>query len=247
MSTITSTPELDRFWVKPRSPCNNPGSPRCAFLWNVVLEAKGPILDVGCADDPLRFHDRVFHCDIDDWSVLYERRGEKFVQADAHELTKHFSPRSFDTVCLGDVVEHLYDPPRALAECAQVSSRALAFTVWEETRVADGPGKWVVEGQALADEEARKYGAKSNQDMQETLHGGVYRGVDDRETPHLCHIWQFDQDMVDELLTGLVEEQGYRIVYAQRVLEVVHEGIPFFDWLVYMERDDGQEVDAESN
>lgn len=223
-------------WLKPHLPCNNPWSPRTVFLWNVLLHAEGPVLDIGCANDPLKFESRVTHFDIDDWSALYYERDQEFVQGDAQFLLRYFDEDSFDTVLLGDVVEHLVAPYQVLAQAVKVSSRAIAFTIWEETTIADGPGFWLSRGQAACDAEARKQGAEDREDWQRQ-HYPERVGVDDSKTPHLAHIWQFDDDMVDRLLFRLQKYHHVKVEFFEKVKEVTHEEYgDFYNWLVLLEK-----------
>ena len=114
--------------------CPYPLSVRMRFQWSYFLQAtNGSVLNIGCADDPLYFEEGAHHFDLDDWSPYHER----FTQGDAHELP--FEDRSFEVVVLGDIIEHLYDPKRAVLEAARVCSCWLAMTIFEEWRLP-GPG-----------------------------------------------------------------------------------------------------------
>ena len=221
-------PEL----LRPCRANHNPGSSRMNFQWNCLLRAQGPVLNVGCSDDPLRFEDRCTHFDIDDWSAHFDARGQMFIQGDAHQLTRYFGLDAFDTVILGDIVEHLVDPHTALMEAARVTSRALCFTVWMEQRLP-GVGRHIEAALELAAKEVLKHGYDDYQEMQRVEHPDRV-GFPEDEVPHLLHIWQFSDAMIQDLVNKLAEENLMDVASFVKAAEVIHEGDQFYNYLVLL-------------
>ena len=52
-------------------------SARYTFTWKYVLGAELPVLNVGCADDPVHLENYAVHFDYDDFRDLYASRGQK--------------------------------------------------------------------------------------------------------------------------------------------------------------------------
>lgn len=232
--------ELLMEFLSPPKECPNPGSPRMVFQWNCLLHAEGPVLNVGSADDPLGFRGRATHFDIDDWSDFYASLSIEegvhipFVQGDAHHLTDYFGEGSFDTVIMGDIVEHLLHPLRALIEAVTVARRALCYTVWEEWRCPT-PGQWIAEAQEVYESLAREKGYKDAQEMYDAEHAGCVP-YDNKELPHWGHINQFTDDDVALLTEGVAHAGLMQVRFFAKVPEVVHEGHQAYNWLVYMTR-----------
>ncbi len=82
---------------------------------------KGRVLDIGCADKPLRPHlnDEVQYLGLDYYATakqLYDTQPD--VYGDGQRLP--FADASFDGVALLDVLEHLPDPETSIAEIERV-------------------------------------------------------------------------------------------------------------------------------
>ena len=109
---------------------------RCRWLIESARRTGGLIADVGCAD-AFMFRDHpefnVVYLDIAK-SPLLKRL--TFVQADAHHLP--FRDKTFNTVILGDILEHVKDPPQVLREAKRVANHIYATTPneweWDETK-----------------------------------------------------------------------------------------------------------------
>lgn len=204
--------------------------PRMRFQWNCVVDAEGPILNVGSCDDPLNFGDRVTHLDYDDWSEYFKAKGAPFVQGDAHHLVEMFGEKAFDLVVLGDVLEHVVDPHTVLRNCCRVSRRAICLTIWEEWR-CPGAGQWPDVAQEVAKQEARKHGFEDYYDYYDSVHPVKTR----RDQLHLGHINQFtDQDA--SKWVQLIRDEGFEVLVGGKVKEVVHEGHDAYNWLIYAVR-----------
>lgn len=93
------------------------------------LVVRGPVLDVGCGDGTLLAFLRsggVRGTGTDFSEVAVHAARGRGVDARLHDAVKDplpFRDRSFGTVVLLDVLEHLYDPDALLREAVRVSSR----------------------------------------------------------------------------------------------------------------------------
>jgi len=91
------------------------------------LNARSPVLNVGCESDPVGFW-RVpgtVNVDIDDWSGTTPN----FRQMDACVAPWPFETGSFDTVVLSDCLDHMEDPRAALREARRVARRCIVVTL----------------------------------------------------------------------------------------------------------------------
>ena len=116
----------------------SPSSPRMCFQWWAVKQAQGIVLSVGSETDPLGLEQWAVHFDRQDLHELFAKRNLPFVQGDAHQLDQYFPLASFDTVILGDILEHAEDPLKMLVAACNVAKRIVAATVWVETRLPPG-------------------------------------------------------------------------------------------------------------
>jgi len=235
-------PASDLSWLGP--PEEHPqGSPRIFFQWNVLRHTEGSALNVGCADDPFGYRHLCHHFDIDDWSARYARYSSEagklvaFTQGDVHRLTDYFPPRSFDLVILGDTLEHLPDPEKALRECAEVTTNRLCLTVWEEWRIPEG--LHIELGQAQADEQVQELGFRDRFEHQKHLYPDKVGYADDPTkggTPHLIHIWHFTDEQIQQMIDDLCADTGLGIEFYVKAPEVVHEGHQVWNWLILLAR-----------
>jgi SAM-dependent methyltransferase len=113
----------------------NPHSARMMFQWKYVLRAKGEVLNVGSGEDPCGFGEYAVHLDI----LPLHSHHKKFIQASAYDMP--LADCSFSTVILGDIIEHLDEPERAVKEACRVSSDLVVMTIFEEWRLP-GYGHW---------------------------------------------------------------------------------------------------------
>lgn len=98
--------------------------PRLAFQWR---NADLPVLNVGCESDPAGFGltPGAVNMDIDDWSGTVQN----FVQHDACVAPWPFADKFFDTVVIGDALEHMEQPKVAVAEARRTARRAVVITL----------------------------------------------------------------------------------------------------------------------
>lgn len=212
-------------------PSPNPYSARMVFQWNYVDAAPHTtppcILNVGSANDPLQFGELAHHFDLDDWSKTHAY----FTQGNAECLP--FDRRSFHTVICGDVLEHTVHPLDLIRECCRVADVCLCFTVFEEWKLP-GPGQWIAEGQAGADEESRRLGYADREDYQIQVYPERV-GIADKTVPHLIHINQFtDADIGNFAAT--IQAEGFRLLQCYKAQEVEHDGHQIWNWLIGAER-----------
>lgn len=203
------------------------------------------VLNVGSADDPLGFGTKAMHVDLDDWS----KKLLHFRQANAERLP--FPDRSYHTVILGDILEHVVKWEKAVIEACRVSDFRVVLTIFEEWRLP-GHGQHIHAGQMLGDVETRKLdggGVYSNREDYHRQHYPERVGVSDDAIPHLIHINQFDDGDVARMLK-LMEEAGFVVKESLKVVEGVTEGHPWHNWLIMAERkedaDGTQETSQES-
>jgi len=147
--------------------------------------AKYPSLNIGCCDNPVDLSEDIFiNFDMDGWTGF-----RRFVQGDAQFLP--FSDRSFDTVVMGDIVEHLEHPLETVIEAARVTNRVLVMTIFEEWRLP-GYGQHIKLGRQIADAETRKHGYEDYPDMHRKTSKGRLRECE-FDISHICHINQFTE------------------------------------------------------
>jgi len=212
---------------------SNPASPRMAFQWKYFAECDATeppeVLNIGCADDPLSFGEAAFHYDLDDWSYKHKW----FKQGDANSLP--FPDGTFQLVIMGDILEHLEDPHKAVSEAIRVLrvGGRLVITVFEEWRLP-GPGQWLKEGHELATKTVQEMGYQDLEDHQKVLYPDRV-GFPEAEVSHLIHINQFtDVDMQN--MAGWIASQGCAPLELIKAYEATHEGHRWYNWLFAMEK-----------
>lgn len=143
--------------------------------------ARGRILDVGSSKGHT-FGSRAVNLDIDLYDI------PNFVRGDAHHLP--FKDKSFDTVCLAEILEHVRDPVRVLSEARRVGKLVLItvpnewewgpqhkpFMTWE---------KWVALEGLTFEQAVKKHAIDPNRPLEI---------VDEREHPHLLHVRYYTEE-----------------------------------------------------
>jgi len=170
------------------------------LVWIASL-AFGTVLDVGAADASVWIYytqpppvERLVLLDCDLWRHKVKF---SFVRGDGHRLP--FKDRCFDTVVLGDVLEHCVDPLMLLGEAKRVCSSRIVVTVpdegvWKTKHPKPSypckPGTW----------------RKAVADFKQTYcldHATFMDVVDEDKFPHLLHQRIFTLDSLMDLLTQL--------------------------------------------
>ncbi|MEM3861980.1 MAG: methyltransferase domain-containing protein, partial [Thermoplasmatales archaeon] len=157
-----------------------------------------PVLDVGCADDPIfEGSPLVYRCDIDVWDH------PNFVQCDAEQLP--YKSKSFNTVVISEILEHVNNPEAVVAEAVRVArKRVLITTPKESDWDATAHPHEKVEQSVYA-----KYGSYEKWVEQEQY--GIYpklrKKVPDSLIPHSFHVREWDDDSISKLLNGYTASQ----------------------------------------
>jgi len=90
--------------------------------------SKGLVLDVGAAQLPNKFLDEsekvdeVWLLDIEKPKIKLPKKYKRIILFDIDNLEERlpFSDNTFDTIILGEILEHLYNPFRVLKECKRI-------------------------------------------------------------------------------------------------------------------------------
>jgi len=156
------------------------------FEW-LRRNAEGGILDLGSAGGHTFPSDRfdVVNLDID----LY--RIPNFVRGDGHSLP--FKDESFDTVALGDVMEHVDDPVQVMREAKRVGKKVI-MTIPNEVEVPSTGHplmSTVYKQGAEVHREAIERWIRDNRPL---------KIVDDVEYPHLFHKRFYTEEMLQRQL-----------------------------------------------
>ena len=207
----------------------NPLSPRMSFQWVFFQQYRPNVLNIGCADDPLGFGEDAHHYDIDDWSYLHKR----FTQGDAAQLP--FGDQSWQCIILGDILEHVVDPVKVMSEACRVCAPAgmVVATIFEEWRLP-GPGQYIEEGQLRADKVSQDLGYAGRIDYQDKNYPDKVT-FDDVVTPHLIHINQFTDEII-QTLADKIAGWGFEPLHLYKAFEVQHEGHNIYNWLLAFRR-----------
>jgi|GEM_PF-3709923 len=132
----------------------------------------------------------LFDCDA--WKGMFP-----LVRGDAHKLP--FRDQSFDTVVLGDILEHVADDYRVLAEAVRVGKRVIGTTPdeygWDPSLNPFKPiEEWVKEyGSHEAMEHEQTKGLRTD-------YSTCVDAVRDGSLPHLHHVRWYTFDKVTKLL-----------------------------------------------
>lgn len=192
------------------------------------------ILNVGSADDPVEFKSNAHHVDIDDWSAVHDH----FTQANAESMPM-FEDESFDMVMCGDVLEHVLRPIVILRELCRIAKRKVVLTIFEEWRHGKS-GRDIELGQTLSDEASRVEGYKDAEDAQKVLNPDRI-GIPESEVPHLTHIWQFNNDLIESLFDVLVTIVPFEVTEFNKQFETTYapdteDEHAMYNWLIVLTR-----------
>jgi hypothetical protein len=139
-------------------------------------------------------------------------------------------------VFLGDILEHVLSPLQVVEEALRVCSSLVVLTVFEEWRLPS-PGLHIEAGQAASDRDSQKLGYSDRFNAQERMYPDKVP-VDDTEHPHLCHIWQFEEEDIMQIISGAIQTYPADIAYYEKRFEVHHEsGHDIYNWLICLEKE----------
>jgi SAM-dependent methyltransferase len=140
---------------------------------------------------------------------------------------------SFDVVIMGDIIEHLYDPWRAIQEAARVCRGVFLMTIFEEWTLP-GYGQFIDVGAVHGDEASQKLGYANREEYQtKTFPKRI--GVSDDKVPHLVHINQFTDDDIRKFVEDLIA-QGWTMIEYSKAYEATFEKHPWYNWLIALSR-----------
>lgn len=184
--------------------------------------SRGLVLDVGCADasswiyetpndsltNPLPIKDIVF-CDCDQWKISWYPNA-KFIRCFAEDIP--VKDKSFDTVCLGDILEHVKDPDKVLKEAKRISRDRIVITVPNEWR-------WPKDDPRILSFETREKHLKNGKDLRELGWDSTIRhpcgmctdALDDTEFEHIHHVRFYNEKTFGELIARNALDMSYHI------------------------------------
>ena len=179
--------------------------------WEWIRQnAKGKILDVGSSKGHTWLGDEDVVClDID----LYDMKFP-FVRADAHSLP--FGDKSFHTIVLSEILEHVRDPVQILKEAKRVG-KLILITVpneWEwnsEHKPFMTWEKWMEEEGLTFEQAVKRHAIDPNRPLAIT---------DEREYPHLLHLRYY----TEETLRKDLDAAGLRY----EIERLNYDGLSFF-------------------
>lgn len=190
---------------------------RPMFLWSHRV---GRTLDVGSNDGSLiqlghyqmgiefnRDNDWLYSFDCDRWEL------PNFTRGDAHRIP--FKDNAFETIVLGDVLEHVPDPIMVLKECDRICSDRIVISLPNESEWSKDLNPYNIENMDIKQTEAV------------TLHHpSIYTKCTDyvKETTmkHLPHIRSWDYWTIYELLKNGLSGQ-YKIHISNYSHELLRE------------------------
>lgn len=183
---------------------------------------RGLVLDVGCSGgdgwvfpfpkasiiDPPHIDDIVF-CDCDQWNISWYP-GFKFIRCFAEDIP--VEDKSFDTVCLGDILEHVKDPDQVLQEAKRISRDRIIITVPNEWR-------WPKGNPQILSFETREKHLADGKDLKELGFDSTIRhpsglctdALDDTEFEHIHHVRFYDEKTFSELIDRNASDMSYHI------------------------------------
>lgn len=180
----------------------------------------GKILDVGCADgsgwafpipiDSITNPPNIKHitfADCDEWKNQFNM---PFVRCFAEDIP--LPDKSFDTVCLGDILEHVKDPDKVILEAKRLTKDRIVITVPNEW-------KWEKNNPNIKAFETRKKHLEDGKDLkklgyEQTIKhpsGSCIDALDDTKFEHIHHERFYNEETFTELIKKNSDEMEYYI------------------------------------
>lgn len=199
------------------------------FEW-IIRNAENPILDIGSNESSMwisrmwypQYPDNItnpisavfFDCDV--WIPQWLKY-PKFVRGDANKLP--FKDRIFNTVILGDILEHVHNPEIVLQEAKRVCKRKIVITIPNEVNFPDHLKKPEI--------------CEPNDDdlIDGTINhpsvlGKCYKVISETKLRHHTHLQQFDDEGIIKLLDSLnMEYSLFKLKYGFKNDELTTFGI----------------------
>ena len=168
----------------------------------------GKILDVGCADCsgwafPIPIEaitnppniEHITFADCDEWKNPFNM---PFIRCFAEDVP--LPDKSFDTVCLGDILEHVKDPDKVLSEAKRLTKDRIVITVPNEWQWKEGPN--------IKTFHTREYHLAQGKDLRTLGYDSTIRhpsgscidALDDTEFEHIHHKHFFNEDTFTDFI-----------------------------------------------
>lgn len=185
--------------------------------------SEGRVINLGCGDCPVDFGPDAVHVDFDFYNY------PNFVKADIHNLP--FKDNEFDTAVMGDVLEHCYDPVKALREAGRVAKKVVA-TVFEEWRVVPG-GYAEQDKKKKADIKAMGFDSEFDYFKSLPTHKDKIVAVEpDDKVPHHSHLHNF----TDDSLMEIIKSSGLNVNVFHKYMDGTVGDRPYFNWLLVLRK-----------
>lgn len=147
--------------------------------------------------------------DCDEWKIKWYP-GAEFIRCFAENIPK--PDKSFDTVVLGDILEHVKDPNIVINEAKRLSKQRIIITVPNEW-------KWPKDNPDVLAFETREKHLSRGRDLQElgwdsTIRhpsGACIDALDDTKFEHIHHVRFYNEDTFSELIDKNGEGMKYYI------------------------------------
>lgn len=178
----------------------------------------GKILDVGCADgqgwayplpiDSITNPQNITHitfADCDEWKNPF---GMPFIRCFAENIP--LPDESFDTVVLGDILEHVEDPNKVLQEAKRLTKDRIVITVPNEW-------KWPKNDNRIKSFHTREYHLSQGKDLRELGFDSTVRhpsgncidALDDTKFEHIHHKRFYTEETFEEFIRKNSEGMEY--------------------------------------
>lgn len=182
--------------------------------------AKGIVLDVGCADgqgwmfptpqdavtNPPNIRGISF-ADCDEWIISWCPE-VKVIRCFAENIP--LPDKSVDTVCLGDILEHVKDPDKVLQEAKRLTRDRIIVTVPNEW-------KWPKDDPRILSFHTREYHLSQGKDLRELGFDSTIRhpsgmckdALDDTQFEHIHHVRFYNENTFKEFIEKNAEGMEY--------------------------------------